>query len=159
MTFHIDANVPAQILGDPYRLEHVLGNLLSNAIKFSDLEAKIEIHVSYGSRVAGYVTFSVKDYGPGMSSEEQKMLFQPFRQIRPGELQKGRGSGLSLSICKEIIQLHKGTIGCVSRLRSAASCDINSTKEGGSEFFFNIEGLAVAENDEVVVDNFFCSIS
>jgi signal transduction histidine kinase len=36
VTYHIDSNVPQQILGDPYRLEHVLGNLLSNAIKFSD---------------------------------------------------------------------------------------------------------------------------
>ncbi len=78
----------------------------------------------------------MKDFGPGMTNEEQKQLFTPFLNIRPGELQRGRGSGLGLSICREIITLHKGTIGCVSKVR-----DSSSTMSGGSEFYFNIEAL------------------
>jgi hypothetical protein len=68
-----------------------------------------------------------------MSAEDQKLLFQPFMQIRPGELQKGRGSGLGLSICKTIVTLHGGVIGCHSKQR------VGKDKEsGGSDFFFTI---------------------
>jgi hypothetical protein len=68
-----------------------------------------------------------------MSAEDQKLLFQPFMQIRPGELQKGRGSGLGLSICKTIVTLHGGVIGCHSKQR------VGEDKEsGGSDFFFSV---------------------
>jgi hypothetical protein len=131
----IEENVPEFIYADQFRLEHVLANLLSNAIKFSDPHSAIEVRVSYNTRMAGYVTFSVKDEGVGMSVEEQKQLFQPFKQIRPGELQKGRGSGLGLSICKMIVTLHEGSIGCESKKREV----VGDVKSGGSEFFFNIK--------------------
>lgn len=144
VTYAMDNNVPSKVLGDEFRLEHVLGNLLSNAIKFSDPDAKIEICVSFDTKVKNHITFSVKDKGPGMSAEDQKHLFQPFMQIRPGELQKGRGSGLGLSICKTIVTLHNGTIGCTSKQRVGDDKD-----SGGSEFFFNIEFAEVSgENDD-----------
>ena len=98
----------------------MVGNLLSNAIKFSDLSSTIVISVSreYNpSTDTDMIRFAVKDQGVGMSEEDQKSLFQPFMQIRPGELQKGRGSGLGLSICQNIIKLHSGTIGCNSKIR------------------------------------------
>eukprot|EP01039_Chlorochromonas_danica_P009966 gene9966-11016_t len=132
--YHLDPNVPKEVLGDQFRLEHVLGNLLSNAIKFSDRESTIEVSVTYETKLKGHITFTVKDQGPGMSSDEQKMLFQPFMQIRPGELQKGRGSGLGLSICKTIVSLHNGTIGCTSKQRVGSD-----RLSGGSEFYFSID--------------------
>jgi CheY-like chemotaxis protein len=131
----IEENVPEFIYADQFRLEHVFANLLSNAIKFSDPHSAIEVRASYNTRMAGYVTFSVKDEGVGMSAEDQKQLFQPFKQIRPGELQKGRGSGLGLSICKMIVTLHEGSIGCESKKREV----VGDVKSGGSEFFFNIK--------------------
>ncbi len=134
MIFTLDLNVPKLVIGDQFRLEHVLGNLVSNAIKFSDANSQIEISVSYETKLKGHVTYTVKDYGPGMTSDEQKLLFQAFMQIRPGELQKGRGSGLGLSICKTIVTLHHGTIGCHSKKRIG-----NDVMSGGSEFYFNIE--------------------
>ena len=115
-------------------MEHVLGNLLSNAIKFSDPDSLIHIAVTFGTENKDFVTFSVEDEGIGMSEEDQKLLFQPFMQIRPGELQKGRGSGLGLSICKNIIELHQGHIGCRSKQRVGAD---RST--GGSTFYFSLE--------------------
>jgi len=144
------------IVGDVFRLEHVLGNLFSNAIKFSDEEAKIEISViieepkekkietdSNGKVSADkkkdIVVFKVKDHGPGISPEDQTRLFQPFVQIRPGQLQKGKGSGLGLCICKTLIELHGGKICCHSIARE--ECDTCETKENnhGSEFFFLID--------------------
>lgn len=134
LTYILSPTIPARLFGDQFRLEHVLGNLLSNAIKISDFGSKIVISIAYESRLHNHVTFSVRDYGCGMSTEDQKLLFQPFMQIRPGELQR-LGSGLGLSICKMLITLHQGSIGCISQLRTEAS----NPESGGSEFYFNIE--------------------
>jgi signal transduction histidine kinase len=92
----IGGNVTKKTFGDRFRLEHVLGNLLSNAIKFSEIGcSKIDITVTMVQvGIQEYVRFGVRDYGIGFSSEEKSQLFHAFRQIRPGELQQGRGSGL-----------------------------------------------------------------
>jgi signal transduction histidine kinase len=50
------------------------------------------------------------DEGVGISEEDQSKLFEPFSQIRPGELQEGRGSGLGLAISKKIVELHGGEV-------------------------------------------------
>ena len=110
-----------------------MGNLLSNAIKFSDARSTIRITCSFNDLYANQLTVSVRDYGRGISSEESKSLFKAFVQIRAGELQKGRGSGLGLSICKNLVELHRGTITCTSIVRSGE--DVES---GGSTFSFSI---------------------
>ena len=86
----IHQNVPLEIFGDQYRLEHVLSNLVSNAIKFSDDRSEICISLSFETKNKNSITFAVRDQGPGISVEDQMQLFQAFKQIRPGELQKGR---------------------------------------------------------------------
>eukprot|EP01038_Epipyxis_sp_PR26KG_P015193 gene15193-20465_t len=136
-----EENAPKVVFADQFRLEHVLGNFLSNAIKFSDENSEIHIIISYETKLLKHVTFSVRDFGPGMTKEEQQLLFQPFMQIRPGELQKGRGTGLGLSICKDIINLHKGAIGCNSQNRMIENNNNQNNNENnssGSEFFFSI---------------------
>jgi len=132
----VHKNVPVEINGDRYRLEHVMNNLLSNAIKFSPDHSDICLSLSYETKVQDSVTFAVRDYGPGISDEDKKQLFQPFMQVRPGELQKGLGSGLGLSICKNMIELHKGKIDCVSIVRS--DIDDDNIIKGGTEFYFTI---------------------
>ena len=68
----------------------------------------------------------VKDEGPGVALEDQKKLFNNFVQIRPSKMQKGGGSGLGLTIAKQIVELHGGRIG------------VASTEGYGSQFFFAI---------------------
>jgi len=70
--------------------------------------------------------FSVTDSGIGIAPEDQRKLFQAFSQIRAGDLQSGRGSGLGLSICKHMIHLMGGSIGLRSRPGQ------------GSTFFFTV---------------------
>jgi len=72
------------------------------------------------------VEFSVTDTGIGIAPEDQRKLFQAFSQIRTGDLQSGRGSGLGLSICKHMIHLMGGSIGLRSRPGQ------------GSTFFFTV---------------------
>ena len=131
----VDPLVPMRIVGDRYRIEHVIANLLSNAIKFSSIHTAIQVSATLiqsqpGSEMmlgsTATIRIAVKDEGPGISKENQKKLFGNFVQIRPGQLQEGKGSGLGLSLCKQLVHLHGGNIGVVS-------------EEGqGSEFFFVI---------------------
>ncbi len=74
-----------------------------------------------GAYAYGSATISVIDSGPGIAKEDIHKLFHEFVQINPGELQKGQGSGLGLSISKAIIQLHGGNIWVTSEGRGCGS--------------------------------------
>eukprot|EP01035_Chromulina_nebulosa_P028135 gene28135-biopygen17998 len=119
---NISADVPALLVGDVYRVEHVISNLLSNAIKFSPDGGTIRVNVTataartaksvINSSPSTSITVSITDDGPGISAEDQGKLFNGFVQVRPDQLQQGKGSGLAL--CKQIVTLHGGTIGMKS---------------------------------------------
>jgi CheY-like chemotaxis protein len=138
----VDVSVPDLLSGDRYRVEHVLSNLLSNAIKFSPKNGAIRIHVTAEAKADAIisVTVSITDEGPGISAEDQKRLFESFFQIRPNQLQQGQGSGLGLSLCKQIVALHCGTI------------EVTSTEGAGSTFSFTIPFGVVASDAPINVD-------
>ena len=125
-------DIPFRIVGDRFRIEHVLANLLSNAIKFSPhggvvtvSATKVEEYTSNGTNIA-MITISVKDEGPGIPQDHQEKLFGEYVQIEAAVMQQGGGSGLGLSLCKQIVSLHNGTIGVRSELGQ------------GSTFYFSI---------------------
>ena len=91
--------------GDSDRLIQILMNLLSNAIKFTDV-GDIAITTSVSR---WHVCVSVKDSGAGIPLEEQKTIFEKFRQTAEGN-RRGGGTGLGLPICRELIQLHRGKL-------------------------------------------------
>mmetsp|Transcript_30216 Transcript_30216/g.41566 ORF Transcript_30216/g.41566 Transcript_30216/m.41566 type:complete len:767 (-) Transcript_30216:185-2485(-) len=129
LTEEFAINVPAKVIGDRFRIEHVFSNLLSNAIKFSidGQSIKVEVSAAIDSKAnIAFITVALTDEGPGISIENQKKLFANFVQIRPGQLQKGQGSGLGLALCKQLVSLHGGTIG------------VTSTEGKGSSFHFTI---------------------
>jgi signal transduction histidine kinase len=89
---------PQLVLGDRFKIEHVIANLLSNAIKFSPRGAVVEVALSespYSSCSRGGdewisdVVIDVNDHGPGISAEDQLKLFNNFVQIDAGKLQQG----------------------------------------------------------------------
>lgn len=97
---------------DRDRIAQVLVNLLSNAIKYCPSEnGTIEV-IAY--RLADAIKVNVQDNGPGISTEEQALIFDKFYQVRHQTRKKPKGSGLGLAICKNIIEMHKGTIGVTS---------------------------------------------
>ena len=99
------ADVPP-VLADANRVIQVLNNLLSNAVKFTTEQGAIAITLGASD---GMVAVSVKDDGAGMASEDLPKLFQKFSQVGEGQ-NKPRGTGLGLALCKELVELHKGTI-------------------------------------------------
>jgi len=109
------------VIGDSFQLDHVTANFLNNAIKFSKPHSTITVIIeekeSDGNKCGKReISVRVRDEGPGISKEDIAKLFTPFMQIRPGELQQGRGSGIGLSICKQIVKLHGGEIDCESEV-------------------------------------------
>lgn len=101
------------IQADRSRLIQILYNLVSNAIKFTPEKGKIFVHCKKsGSRAI----FSVMDTGIGISSEDQKKLFQPFTQIDSSSSRQYCGTGLGLALVKKIVNLHQGDIWVESEL-------------------------------------------
>lgn len=103
---------------DSLRIFQVISNLIDNAIKYTPEDSPIDISVS---KALGMVRVSVKDYGEGISEEQQKELFAPFSRGESEFADRAGGLGLGLFISREIIALHKGTIGVTSK-EGSGSC-------------------------------------
>ncbi|MCW5211462.1 response regulator [Desulfobulbus sp. TB] len=113
LLLHIDIadNVPDTLQGDPLRLGQILVNLVNNAIKFTE-KGSVAVAVSLLERTATQVLlhFNVTDTGIGMTSEQQKRLFQLFCQADSSTTRKYGGTGLGLSICKRLVEMMGGEI-------------------------------------------------
>ncbi len=100
------------LIGDKLRVNQILMNLLSNAVKFTPAEGKIQLLVIQSSKSQDKVhfRFQVADTGCGMTKELMQRLFQPFEQENATTAQKYGGSGLGLSICKNLVEIMGGQI-------------------------------------------------
>jgi signal transduction histidine kinase len=98
--------------GDPDRLHQVLWNVISNAIKFSDRGGRVQVHVT---RNGARAVISVQDNGPGVSAEFLPHMFDRFRQGEAGMTRRQGGLGLGLTIVRELMSLHGGTVSADSR--------------------------------------------
>ena len=107
----VNAKQPVMVTLDDQRVMQVLSNLISNAAKFSADEGAIELSVEVGD---DKVRVNVIDHGIGVSVDQQKELFQKFKQLGDCANNKKPGTGLGLNISKKIIELHQGEIGCES---------------------------------------------
>lgn len=109
--FTIDDNVPDQLIGDITRYKQILYNLLGNANKFT---SNGSINLSLAAKKSGKNSIelitTIKDNGIGMDEEEQKDLFRPFTQSNRSINRRFGGSGLGLSIAKELSKLLGGNI-------------------------------------------------
>jgi signal transduction histidine kinase len=96
-----------EIMVDERRVKQVMLNLLSNAVKFSPDGGTITIQVS---RAVNEIIISVADSGIGINPEEQKKIFQEFYQVNNDIKNNTPGTGLGLTICKNIVEQHGGKI-------------------------------------------------
>lgn len=102
-----------QVLADAEQMEQVLTNLVDNAIKYSPEGGKITI----AGRVSDkHVEITVTDEGIGIPSRDLERIFQRFQRADSKLVQKVRGVGLGLYICKYVVEAHGGTIGVISKL-------------------------------------------
>lgn len=124
----LDARLPDTIIGDPLRLNQVLLNLLSNAIKYT-FEGEITLKVSLLEEQNGKanIKFSVQDSGIGIPEEKQATIFQSFTQASEDTTRLYGGTGLGLTISKQIVELLNGRF------------SVESEVGKGSNFMFNAE--------------------
>ncbi len=111
----IDPAVPAWALGDPLRIQQVLVNLLSNALKFTTSgRVDVNVKVLSAASASDKLRFEVCDTGPGIRLEDQDKIFARFVQL-PNQTPGQRGTGLGLTICRDLVELMEGEVGVVSR--------------------------------------------
>ncbi|WNC67463.1 response regulator [Thalassotalea nanhaiensis] len=127
LLFNISTDVPVFVKGDPLRLNQILVNLASNASKFTE-QGQIVISIKLVSSADNRVKlrFAVQDSGIGMSEEQQKKLFKSFSQADSSTTRKYGGTGLGLTICKNLVEIMDGDIWVESEIGK------------GSCFFFDI---------------------
>lgn len=99
--------LPPRVMLDSERLQQIANNLIGNAIKFT---RKGEIRLTLEHTAAGQLRLQVIDSGSGIPQQEQSQLFEPWYQTPSGKALSVQGSGLGLSICREIVTRMGGSI-------------------------------------------------
>jgi CheY-like chemotaxis protein/nitrogen-specific signal transduction histidine kinase/HPt (histidine-containing phosphotransfer) domain-containing protein len=129
LTCDVDDNVPDGVIGDAGRLRQIIVNLVGNSLKFTD-QGEVSLRVFAENLPAGpspdgphdrvfpdrilpnktRLHFIVNDTGIGISPEQQKTIFEPFTQADGSSTRKYGGTGLGLTICRQLIELMGGRI-------------------------------------------------
>ncbi len=142
----IAAALPVNVSGDRKQLAQVLDRLLSNAVKFTR-QGEIAVRVEAEPRAArciplgrdklddfdGNIRFTIHDSGIGIAAEKQSMIFERFVQANGASTRRYGGTGLGLTIAKQLVELMGGTIG------------VKSEPGKGSQFWFALPVPAAAE--------------
>jgi CheY-like chemotaxis protein len=123
-------NLPSQVIGDPGRLRQALLNLLENALKFTHTGG-LSLEIVPVCLLADSCTlrFSVADTGIGIPKDKQRSIFDAFTQADNSSTRKFGGTGLGVTICRQLVQLMNGQI------------HVESTEGVGSTFSFTAKFL------------------
>lgn len=123
-----------EVAADPKRLRQILLNLLSNAVKYNRDGGAVQVSLSQAPR--GYLRMSVADTGPGIPENKLDGLFQPFNRLG-AEHTDVEGTGIGLTICRELVEAMRGDMGFTSRPGE------------GSIFWFELPLAGVAEDEDL----------
>ena len=136
----IDSQIPEYVFGDETRFTQILMNLAGNAIKFTEkgvvtISAKL-LDID-GDNYE--IRFSVKDTGIGIPADRIEKIFESFGQASSDTTRKFGGTGLGLTISKQLVEMHNSNL------------HVSSTKDVGSEFSFILryKVAAAPKNDEL----------
>lgn len=113
-----------EVFIDSDRIQQVLTNLISNAVKFSPEHGVVRIRSKVDYK--NHLMIEIEDEGPGISEQDQALIFQKFRQGTSSERPLVKGTGLGLAIAKALVEEHGGSIGVRAELGH------------GSTFYFTI---------------------
>jgi signal transduction histidine kinase len=128
ITLNIEPSLPATIRVDERMIKQVMFNLLSNAVKFSPPSGHVSVHAAGEIKLGSlpdkavcllsdsanmensYVEIGITDSGIGILQEDLERIFKPFEQSDNSITREFEGTGLGLTLCREFLALHKGTI-------------------------------------------------
>ena len=132
---------PVWITADPEKLERVVMNLVANALRFAPPGGQVRTTLrAEGAGEAGRVRLEVADDGPGVPEAERELIFERFRQAGGATQRASGGSGLGLSIVRELVQLHGGGV------------SVGDAPEGGALFTLDLPRGAVGQEEEKARD-------
>ena len=114
---HLSPDVPRALIGDPNRLHQILINLISNAIKFTD-SGSVTVRVMQDPELPtpGAIRFSISDTGIGIPPDKLAAIFESFTQAHASMTRKYGGTGLGLTISRQLAELMNGRIWVESTL-------------------------------------------
>ncbi len=151
-------DAPARIDADAARLHQVVWNLASNAIKFTPRNGRVRIDLANGSRGGG-LRIVVSDSGQGMPADFLPRVFERFSQSDAGTNRQRGGLGLGLSIVKQIVEAHGGSISAASPGPGLGSTFVvelplsQTGKEAGAGASADASAAPLAGVDVLVVDD------
>ena len=117
LSCYAPTDLPCAVSGDPTRLRQILTNLLSNAIKFTEKgEVKLKVARLELAENRQKLLFSIEDTGMGIAEDARSKLFEKFTQADGSTTRKYGGTGLGLSVCKQLVEMQGGEIGFQSSL-------------------------------------------
>lgn len=128
MSYSIQPEVTENYVGDLARILQVLMHLTENAVKFTRQgEVKVTVAANESMPTATELYFEVRDSGIGIPDKEKDNLFTAFSQVDNSIAREYDGTGLGLSLCKNLVALMNGEIG------------VKDAKDGGSIFWFTLK--------------------
>src|SRR5262249_32870432 len=152
----IAPDLPATLVGDPVRLQQVIGNLVGNAVKFTD-HGHVLLNVREEHRRDQFTLlhFSVSDTGIGIPEDKQESIFHAFSQADGSTTRRFGGTGLGLSISSALVRLRGGgvwvasTPGRGSTFHSTAAFDTASSAPQplDPELLADVRVLVVDDNE------------
>lgn len=139
LDYTVPDDLPILLIGDEYRLRQILTNLIHNAIKFT-MKGYVQVNIDKLSRENGELLLhcSVADSGPGIAENSQEIIFDSFTQVDSSVTRLMGGTGLGLTICKELTVLMGGDLW------------LESAPGKGSIFYFTV---TVQQADQGAKDN------
>lgn len=129
LNYQSPENINSKVVGDRMELHRVFTNLIGNAIKFTDkgaVEVRLNNSPNPNEPNTSWVMVEIQDTGSGISPEDQKMVFERFRQGN----HKRSGSGLGLHLSKRIAETHQGTIELKSDVSKGSSFIVRLPAQG-----------------------------
>lgn len=152
--YHIDSNIPKQLIGDSTRLRQVLINLIGNAVKFTQHgEISLEIRLSQQSSGNVELIFAVTDSGIGISPEKLPALFDEFSQAESSTARKYGGSGLGLLISKRLVNLMGGDITVTSKPGTGSTFEFNILCKNGRQTDEAIDMAVIAGKSVLIINS------
>jgi signal transduction histidine kinase/DNA-binding response OmpR family regulator len=126
----VPPDFPEHVIGDPGRLRQILTNLAGNAVKFTERgEIVIEARVLEQTATQAQVRLSVRDTGIGIASERQAKIFDSFTQADGSTTRRYGGTGLGLTISRQLVELMSGRLGVESELGKGSTFWLDVTLE------------------------------
>lgn len=157
-TVYIDEKIPHLIKCDDQRLAQVITNLLSNAVKFTPENGTISLNTKLVCDNGEFceIQFEVTDTGVGISEEQMSRLFNAFEQAESSTTRKYGGTGLGLTLTKQIVELMGGEITVASAPGEGSAFTFTIKAEiceDKAEGMFNTEIVAAEDISVLVVDD------